>query len=241
MYIVWTGQVHCSLQLFLAILMWYLVLVFRSYSCFVTIFWSICFSSSQVFASILRWVFHISFFFCLLSGVFVWLFSTTLYWYCSFLALQLFFGNLVCSYHCFVLDIMSFWKSLLFPKGPRFIHSKLFSSCFVSFKVPKCEQCLRYDCLFLSQASSITGLSCGYAAVLSFHAHTSWLHMPSRVRHTTLFSYLPGTYFWCNWLLICQIQVCHWGLCIECLWLSLTFVFFAIVYCNSHFAVSAML
>ena len=128
---------------------------------------------------------------------------------------------------------MSFWKSLLFPKGPRFIHSKLFSSCFVSFKVPKCEQCLRYDCLFLSQASSITGLSCGYAAVLSFHAHTSWLHMPSRVRHTTLFSYLPGTYFWCNWLLICQMHVCHWWLCIECLWLSLAFVFLAIVYCVS--------
>ena len=136
---------------------------------------------------------------------------------------------------------MSFWKSLLFPKGPKFIHSKLFSSCFVSFKVPKCEQCLRYDCLFLSQASSITGLPCEYASVLSFNAHTSWLHMPSRVRHTTLFSYLPGTYFWCNWLLIYQIHVCHWGLCIECLWLSLAFVFLAIVYCNSHFAVSAML
>ena len=128
---------------------------------------------------------------------------------------------------------MSFWKCLLFPKGPRFVHSKLFSSCFVSFKVPKCEQCLRYDCLFLSQASSITGLPCGYASVLSFNAHTSWLHMPSRVRHTTLFSYLPGTYFWCNWLLICQIHVCHWGLCIECLWLSLAFVFLAIVYCVS--------
>ncbi|KAM7444570.1 hypothetical protein ABFA07_006862 [Porites harrisoni] len=34
----------------------------------------------------------------------------------------LFFGNLVCSYHCCVLDIMSFWKCLLFVKGPRFVH-----------------------------------------------------------------------------------------------------------------------
>ena len=50
-------------KLFLVIRMWYLVLVFRSYSCFVTILWSICFSSSQVFASILGWVFHIFFLF----------------------------------------------------------------------------------------------------------------------------------------------------------------------------------
>ena len=74
-------------KLFLVILMWYLVLVFRSYSCFVTILWSICFSSSQVFASILRWVFHIFFLFLSSQWRFFWLFSTTLYWYCSFLAL----------------------------------------------------------------------------------------------------------------------------------------------------------
>ena len=131
------------------------------------------------------------------------------------------FGNLCC-----------------FPKDPSLFTVSYFP---LVLSVSRCEQCLRYDCLFLRQASSITGLPCGYASVMSFNAHTSWLHMPSRVRHTTLFSYLPGTYFWCNWLLICQMHVCHWWLCIECLWLSLAFVFLAIVYCNSHFAVSAML
>lgn len=38
-------------KLFLVILMWYLVLVFRSYSCFVTIFWSI---ASQVLKYLLQ-------------------------------------------------------------------------------------------------------------------------------------------------------------------------------------------
>ena len=118
MYIVWTGQVHCSLQLFLAILMWYLVLVFRSYSCFVTIFWSICFSSSQVFASILRWVFHISFFFCLLSGVFSGCFpqhciDIVLFLHCSY-SLEIWFA------HITVLSsiLRHFGNLCYFPKDP---------------------------------------------------------------------------------------------------------------------------
>ena len=120
MYIVWTGQVHCSLQLFLAKLMWYLVLVFRSYSCFVTIFWSICFSSSQVFASILRWVCHINFrsFFVFSVAFFSGCFpqhciDIVLFLHCSY-SLEIWFA------HITVLSsiLCHFGNLCYFPKDP---------------------------------------------------------------------------------------------------------------------------
>ena len=238
MYIVWTGQVHCSLQIVLSNtyvisrIGFQVLFLFRYYfvKYLLLKFSSICFNSPVSISHFFLFVFSVAFF----SGCFPQhCIDIVLFLHCSY-SLEIWFA------HITVLSsiLCHFGNLCCFPKDPSLFTVSYFP---LVLSVSRCEQCLRYDCLFLSQVSSITGLPCGYASVLSFNAHTSWLHMPSRVRHTTLFSYLPGTYFWCNWLLICQIHVCHWGLCIECLWLSLAFVFLAIVYCNSHFAVSAML
>lgn len=131
-------------SLFLAILTWYLVLVFRCYSCFVTIFWSIFFNS----------LVSISHFCLVLSSQwrFFSLFFKTLYWYRSFFALQFFFGILVCSYHCLVLMLRHFWKLHYFPKD-----SSLFTVSYFPLVLSILRQLYTNDILFLQLLISKTG------------------------------------------------------------------------------------